>query len=174
MRYALFIIPLFLSGCMNYSIAEYLHDFVNQHPTPAENKILKAAQYINFNEQSHRSELKAFTGVDPVRTEWCAAFINAVLRDSGVPGSDSVSEHPLLARSFLDWGTTVENPRAGDLVVFPRGDQSWQGHVGFYLNTVNINGKEYYQILGGNQNNAVTIELYPADKALSIRRYPSI
>mgnify|MGYP000128898840 CR=1 FL=1 len=129
-----------------------------------------AFQFLNYNEQTHRQELKAFTGVDPVRTEWCAAFVNAVLNESGVPGSESVSNYPLTARSFLRWGHSVDTPQPGDLVVFPRGNASWQGHVGFYFGSRIIGGVEYYRILGGNQNNEVSIELYPASRALDIRR----
>ena len=77
---------------------------------------------------------------------------------------------PLMARSFLSWGLPVDIPEAGDLVIFPRGNSDWKGHVGFYLSSVKRNGKEYYRILGGNQNNAVSIDLYPAKKALGIRR----
>ena len=58
----------------------------------------------------------------------------------------------------------------GDIVVFPRGTSDWEGHVGFYVGTEIKNNKEYYRILGGNQNNAVSIDLYPAKKALGIRR----
>ena len=129
-----------------------------------------AVSFLNFGEQTHRQELKEFTGVDPVRTEWCAAFVNAVLRESGIPGSESVSRHPLLARSFLKWGESVDEPKSGDLVVFPRGNASWQGHVGFYMGSVNVGGVQYYRILGGNQNNEVSIELYPANRAIDIRR----
>ena len=77
---------------------------------------------------------------------------------------------PLMARSFLSWGLPVDIPEAGDLVIFPRGNSDWKGHVGFYLSSVKRDGKEYYRILGGNQNNAVSIDLYPAKKALGIRR----
>jgi len=129
-----------------------------------------AVSFLNFGERTHRQELKEFTGVDPVRTEWCAAFVNAVLRESGIPGSESVSRHPLLARSFLKWGDSVDTPKSGDLIVFPRGNASWQGHVGFYMGTVEVGGVEYYRILGGNQNNEVSIELYPVSRAIDIRR----
>ena len=64
----------------------------------------------------------------------------------------------------------VDVPMAGDLVIFPRGNSDWKGHVGFYLSSIKQDGKEYYRILGGNQNNAVSIDLYPAKKALGIRR----
>ena len=134
-------------------------------------KIDVAKQFLDYSAKKDRQELKAFIGVDPLKIEWCAAFINAVLRELGLPGSDSVSEHPLTARSFLSWGRRVKEPQQGDVVVFPRGKQPWQGHVGFYYGTVFVNGKKYYQILGGNQSRKVTIDLFPARSVISIRRY---
>jgi hypothetical protein len=65
-----------------------------------------------------------------------------------------------------------ETPKPGDVVVFPRGRQSWQGHVGFYVDTVSVDGKVYWQILGGNQKNSVSVELYPASRAIGVRRAP--
>ena len=134
--------------------------------------LLTAAEKLGLEERRDRAELREYTGVDPVRTEWCAAFANAVLNESGIPGSESVSDVPLMARSFLTWGNKVskEEIRAGDLVVFPRGNQGWQGHVGFYIRTIDRNGVPYYAILGGNQSNKVSIELYRASRALGIRR----
>ena len=137
---------------------------------PPDHYLVVAYKFIGAHEKSNRAEIKEFTGVDPVRTEWCAAFVNAVLNDSNIEGSESVSKYPLTARSFLSWGEKVEYPERGDIVVFPRGGVSWQGHVGFYLATVEIEGISYYWILGGNQNNSVSLELYRADNALGIRR----
>jgi len=134
------------------------------------NPTIHAIQYVGFTESANRQELKDYTGVDPVRTEWCAAFVNAVLDETGVAGSSSVSNYPLTARSFLKWGTKVSEPEPGDIVVFPRGNSSWQGHVGFYLKTLEINGVDYYMILGGNQSNKVSIVPYRASRALGIRR----
>lgn len=134
--------------------------------------LLNAAEKLGLEERRDRVELREYTGVDPVRTEWCAAFVNAVLNESGIPGSESVSDVPLMARSFLTWGAEVskEDIQPGDLVVLPRGNQGWQGHVGFYIKTIDRNGVPYYAILGGNQSNKVSIELYRASRALGIRR----
>ena len=140
--------------------------------TTIEDSVVTAQPYIGLQERQDRKEIRELVGVDPVRTEWCAAFVNAVLNESGIPGSESVSNVPLMARSFLTWGETIQDPKAGDLVVFPRGKVGWQGHVGFYVGSIYRNDVEYYRILGGNQNNSVNIEIYPASKALGIRRAP--
>jgi uncharacterized protein (TIGR02594 family) len=138
------------------------------------NSIVTAQPYIGLQERQDRRELRELVGVDPVRTEWCAAFVNAILEIDGIPGSDAVSEYPLTARSFLNWGDSVSKQtiRAGDIVVFPRGNAGWQGHVGFYVETQMHNGREYWVILGGNQSNQVRYDLYPANRALGIRRWP--
>jgi uncharacterized protein (TIGR02594 family) len=133
-------------------------------------KILIASRFMGYHERRNRTELRKFLGIDPARIDWCAAFVNSVLHEMGKKGSESVSEYPLTARSFLRWGKRVREPEVGDIVVFPRGTEDWQGHVGFYYGTEYVNGVKFYQILGGNQNDAVTIQLFRASFAISIRR----
>ena len=142
----------------------------NKVPDVSES-VIKASEYMNFGERTHRSQLKELTGIDPARTEWCAAFVNSVLEESGLP-SNKNHKYPLVARSFLDWGFIIlpDEIESGDIVIFPRGNQGWQGHVGFYVKTVYVGKEKHYAILGGNQNDKVSIELYPARKALGIRR----
>ena len=130
----------------------------------------KAYFYYGMSEYNHRSIMKGILGVDPVTTEWCAAFVNMVLLEHDYPQSSTVSKFPLLARSFMTLGSTVTEPEQGDIVIFPRGNSEWQGHVGFYVSTVVMDGVKYYNVLGGNQNNQVGIDKYPAVVALSIRR----
>ena len=166
MQYKVVLIMIFLSACQSTVIVDG-----NAIPNAPEH-IQTALNKYGFNEYQHRTVLREYVGVDPKRTEWCAAFVNAVLNESGIPGSESVSNVPLMARSFLTWGETIQDPKAGDLVVFPRGKVGWQGHVGFYVGSIYRNNVEYYRILGGNQNNSVNIEIYPASKALGIRRAP--
>lgn len=130
--------------------------------------------FVGYDERKDRQALRDLTGVDPVKTEWCAAFVNAILNLEGIPGSESVSDNPLLARSFLDWGEPVlrEEIQRGDIVIFPRGSAGWQGHVGFYINTViDESGQEQWRILGGNQDNTVSYALYSPRKAIGVRRY---
>jgi uncharacterized protein (TIGR02594 family) len=133
------------------------------------NPVYQGIKFLDYTEKEDRSELKELTGVDPVRIEWCAAFVNAILEKSELP-SNKDHKYPLVARSFLDWGKSVDTPEMGDVVIFPRGNQGWQGHVGFYVKQQEIDGVLYYYILGGNQKNSVRVDLYRADKALGIRR----
>jgi uncharacterized protein (TIGR02594 family) len=149
-----------LAGC---SILSEEHDL--SHP----DYIKLGAEYIGYSETEHRSDLRNFLKVDPVNTEWCAAYVNAVLRDSDIPGSETVSENPYMARSFMDLGYKVNTPEHGDIVVLKRGEP-WEGHVGFYLDLKIIGGDVYYQILGGNQDNSVSIQLFRADRVVAVRR----
>lgn len=163
-------IPRTIIVCFMLSACSLAHSSFFEKPEPEAAATMLAFQYLSYNETTHRAELTQLTGVDPVNTEWCAAFINAILHKRNLPGSESVSDSPLLAKSFLRWGKPVETPQVGDIVVFPRGNEGWQGHVGFYFGTTKIGAVTYYRILGGNQDNKVSIELYPADSAIAIRR----
>jgi len=130
---------------------------------------IKAAEFYGLHERNDRQELKDLVGVDPVRTEWCAAFVNAILELEDIP-SNKDHKYPLTARAFLDWGSPI-NPqdiKRGDLVIFPRGNQGWQGHVGFYISRAD-NGM--WIILGGNQANQVRYDYYDPKRALGIRRW---
>ena len=132
--------------------------------------VVTAQPFVGLQERQNRTELRELTGVDPVRIEWCAAFVNAILELDNIPGSSSVSDYPLTARSFLSWGESIEpeDIKRGDVVVFPRGNQGWQGHVGFFVEE--RNGQ--WLILGGNQSNEVRYDLYSPSRVLGIRRYP--
>lgn len=104
--------------------------------------------------------------VDPLRTPWCAAWANAVLAKEGIQGTGS-----LLARSFLDWGTKTNNPSKGDVVVLARGRSSASGHVGFFVERAEINGRRYVKVLGGNTGKAVRTAWYPESRVLGYRTH---
>ena len=95
---------------------------------------------------------------------WCAAFVGAILSRAGVQNTGS-----LLARSYEQWGVPVDgvhNAQRGDIVVLSRGDQSWQGHVGFFVGF----GAGKVHVLGGNQGDQVNVSPYNMDKIVAIRR----
>lgn len=139
--------------------------------TSSKKPIAQAKNWVGYDARRDRRELSAFlsrgndTKVDPAHTAWCAAFMNAVLRSSGYEGTNS-----LMARSFLAYGTRVNTPQHGDIVVFRRGRSSASGHVAFFDGIEYIGNRKFIRAVGGNQNKAVTVALYPADKLLGIRR----
>jgi uncharacterized protein (TIGR02594 family) len=111
-------------------------------------------------------EMYAAVGHDWVEhdeTAWCAAFVGYCLEKSGLR-----STRALNARSYLNFGVAVElaDAKEGDIVVFSRGKEAWQGHVAFFVAATATQIK----VLGGNQTNAVTIANYAKTRLLGIRR----
>lgn len=93
---------------------------------------------------------------------WCAAFVNWCLRESGELGTGRAD-----ARSFLNWGVRVSEPKLGDVVVFWRGNKNgWQGHVGFFVEE----NASSIKVLGGNQGDQVCYAWYDKSKLLGYRR----
>lgn len=97
-------------------------------------------------------------------TAWCSAFVNAVLYEAGIKGTQN-----LLARSWLNWGVKTTAPRYGDIVIMRRGNSSWQGHVFFFL----AMDDNFVYGLGGNQSNAVTKAKFRRSEILGYRRVPA-
>ena len=97
---------------------------------------------------------------------WCAAFVGAMIKRAG--GNPSGS---LAARSYLKWGEPVAllDAKPGDIVIFRRGNSTWQGHVGFFVS----HSGGMIQVLGGNQRDAVNIAGQPVAKLLGVVRSPS-
>lgn len=97
-------------------------------------------------------------------TAWCAAFVGAMLRRSGIPSTGL-----LTAQSYLDWGDKIPvlAMEQGDICIVKRGTQAWQGHV-FFVHK--FDGKRLWG-LGGNQSNSVSIQEFPVDSTiLGVRR----
>jgi len=138
----------------------------------AQTKVVeKGLTMVGMDVKTDRKELEQkFTTafgfkVDPARIPWCAAWANTVLASVGLEGTKS-----LAARSFLAWGEPVKNPSEGDIVVMRRGHNKWAGHVGFYINTVEYDGRQYIAVLGGNQAHSVSIAYYDAKRVLGYRK----
>jgi len=127
-------------------------------------------QMVGMDSRKNRVELEnRFAStigqrVDPVRIPWCAAWANAVLAESGMETTGS-----LMARSFLGWGVPTHEPHEGDVVVLRRGRNREQGHVGFYIQTVEMQGKKFVAVLGGNQGKGVSIAYYPKERVVGYR-----
>ncbi len=104
--------------------------------------------------------------LDPQTTPWCAAFINACERAVGNKGTGRVN-----ARSFMLYGTKVDltTAKAGDICIFARGNNNWQGHVAYFTAKTGTD----ITILGGNQKDSVCYAVYSTEHLLSIRRSPN-
>jgi uncharacterized protein (TIGR02594 family) len=134
-------------------------------PTAA-NVLATAGSYVGATESGSKGLLeKLFSGagihIDPEKTAWCAAFVNAVLGANGIKGTGS-----LAASSFLKYGTATNNPQPGDIAVFAH-------HVGF-LAGFKANGNP--RIIGGNQgpNGAVLNEGFSAGDVIAYRHIPGL
>jgi len=108
------------------------------------------------------------TWVSTDETAWCSAFINWVALKAKVQRSNK-----LTARSWLQVGTDIKEPKLNDVVVFWRSKKaSWKGHVGLFINY--SEDKKYIYVLGGNQSNQVNIKKYPVYRLLGFRRLTAI
>lgn len=99
-------------------------------------------------------------------TAWCSASLNYVCKKLGYERSGKLD-----ARSWLKMPIKVLQPTMGDIIVLWRDSpSSWMGHVGLFIsqdiNTV--------YVLGGNQNNSISIQGYPRDRILGYRQVHKI
>ena len=97
---------------------------------------------------------------------WCSSFVCWVFEPRiGETRFGFVSTRSAMARSWCTWGAAVTEPVIGAVVVFPRGMDPRQGHVGlvagFDATTI--------QVLGGNQSNSVSIKPFLRRDALTFR-----
>ena len=92
---------------------------------------------------------------------WCAAFVNAILHECGLPQSGRLN-----ARSLLEIGQETDEPVMGDVVVLWRGSKEGAfGHTGFFIREED----DQIFILGGNQDNSVSIKAFPKTRLLGYR-----
>lgn len=136
-----------------------------------------AKEYLGLQEKTDKKDLIAFFReqainndiiIDPSTTPWCSAFMNSCERAVGNPGTGKLN-----ARSWLKYGKEVSRSdvREGDLLVFERGNSSWQGHITYFVNFQEKISGMWINCLGGNQSDSVCYSMYPLNRLLGIRRY---
>jgi predicted chitinase len=91
-------------------------------------------------------------GMDPHDLAWCAATVDSALSQQGIRIPRLPNGRPdLMARSYANWGTSVEpkNTQKGDVLEFKDGS-----HVGFATGNTRIgpNGQPQVELLAGNEN----------------------
>lgn len=116
-----------------------------------------AKQYIGMSERGSRKSLRKMLGVDPVRVQWCGAFLGLVARKAGyrLPASHNI------AASWSRFGRSVSLKQAkrGDIVVL-------RGHVTIFSGFA----KGKVCGVGGNQSNAVRESCYRTSRVVAVRR----
>lgn len=100
-------------------------------------------------------------------TPWCSAFVSWVLEQAGIRSTRSA-----WAKSYLEWGNALDQPRIGAITVLHRGSGpptgKGTGHVAFYVE----DRGESLGVLGGNQGNHVNIKWYSKSRLLAYRWPP--
>jgi surface antigen len=74
-----------------------------------------------------------------------------------------------MARSYLEYGTKLEEPKVGAVAVFERG-KAPAGHVAFVTGW----GDGKIRVLGGNQGDKVCEANYPSDSLIGLRWPPAM
>lgn len=92
---------------------------------------------------------------------WCGLFIAFCMAQIGVVPVET----PLWARNWAKFGTHLDVPAYGCIIVFARGNA---GHVGFYMGE----NSDYYFVLGGNQSDSVCLTQVAKNRAIAYR-WPS-
>jgi uncharacterized protein (TIGR02594 family) len=102
-------------------------------------------------------------GLQKVYTEdeipWCGLFIAYCCHAAGL----EVVERPLWALNWAKYGNKVNDPMLGDILTFKR---NGGGHVGIYVGE----DDKYYHVLGGNQNNSVSVSRIAKSRLHQARR----
>ncbi len=103
--------------------------------------------------------LKATTDETP----WCSAFVNWVVIKAGYSGTRSAA-----AKSWLEWGHHLTEPRAGAVAVIKRVSASADAgfHVGFTVSC----STTALRLLGGNQSDQVKYSNFPL-KSYEVKGY---
>lgn len=99
--------------------------------------------------------------VDNDEVAWCAAFLGSCLERAGFRCTRS-----LLARSYLTWGEPAGEPHYGAIAVLSRTSDPALGHVGFLVGETAAD----IILLGGNQNDSVSVQAFPRSRLLALRR----
>jgi uncharacterized protein (TIGR02594 family) len=90
---------------------------------------------------------------------WCGLFIAYCCHAAGL----EVVERPLWALNWNKYGTKVTEPMLGDVLTFKR---NGGGHVGIYVGEDDT----HYHVLGGNQNNSVSVSRIAKNRLNQARR----
>lgn len=131
-------------------------------------ELFKMAKIMN---PEYPNEVFDPDGMDKHGLPWCAVWVTFCERDVLGP---SVRVR-YTAREFLDYGEDIgkdlTKAKEGDILIFSRGNNTYEGHVTYYTGIQVLNsGTPLARCLGGNQNDSVSIAFHRIDTLLGIRR----
>lgn len=104
----------------------------------------------------HTTTLKKtwIAGANRDETAWCSSFVNWVMNQCGHEGTNNA-----LAKSWLDWGTALREPRKGAITVIKKkgqsSDQATGSTTGYHVGFLIRQTPNYVRLLGGNQGDRV-------------------
>jgi uncharacterized protein (TIGR02594 family) len=90
---------------------------------------------------------------------WCGLFVAYCAHAAGL----DVVKHPLWALNWNKYGNVAKVAMLGDVLTFTR---NGGGHVGFYVGE----DATHYHVLGGNQNNSVSVSRIEKSRLSQARR----
>ena len=163
--------------------------------TVARNPLNFANKYLGFDEnnEQHQEVIQGFLNgaipnlvknkkdVAQDTSAWCAAFVNGILKQGKFSTLDYGEDNYNLirAKEYEKIGTKVDgisSAKEGDIVVTrkrltnDKGQKYWQYHTGFYSGKKN--GE--YTMLGGNQNNKVSVRAVTKEEVYATRRIKDV
>lgn len=97
-------------------------------------------------------------GITQDSVPWCAAFVGSCLERVGIESTRYES-----AKSYLNWGRPIPEAVYGCIAVFNR---DGGGHVGY---PVGIDAQGRLMVIGGNQNDSVSIAPFNVDRVAGYR-----
>jgi uncharacterized protein (TIGR02594 family) len=101
--------------------------------------------------------------IGPIDMPWCGFFVAQCLR--AVHLDHDIPRIYFRARPWRSWGREV-SPQLGAIMCFWHYDPRTPfGHVAFYLGE----DEEAYHVLGGNQDEAVSVKRYPKERFVTAR-----
>ena len=142
-------------------------------PEVSQDTVTRASALVGANKDDPRVSAYLRAGgmdVNPDKTAWCAAYVNATLAQSGIKGSGS-----LVATSFDNWGTPVDtaSTRRGDVLVLNRGRSAGEtgGHVGIATGETRQGpkGLQVQMVSGNSDNGGVDTTWYDANQVVARR-----
>lgn len=122
--------------------------------------------WIQRTEKLHPSD----TPIDDSRYAWCGVFVGNMVLD-GIAAGDKLPAPPAYfqgAKRWEKWGAAVVNKQLGE-----RGDVAvLKRKGGHHVAIVHSRANGGYNVIGGNQGDALNVRFYPYDEVVALRRPP--